>query len=427
MKKNSNILYADFEKEITGSAYQRTRIMMGAFTIGFVVSLANYFLLNDDILQFYGGTFNYFIIVSWLALFIVYEFIVGRQIKSYVKRKKQIGKRCKIAHLFIEITLVSLVIFYMVGIKKMVIFLDSPLNLLYYLFLILSVLHLDKKISFFTGVLGAIQYAFNCWYAFHIPGAGLNLIANTTENTYYLDCIVLIVSGVAASYVAGEVKRFVKVSLEARQAKNEMEILFGQQVSQEVVNALVQDKGLTKHEATVLAMDIRNFTGFAENHSPGEIMDFQNKIFGPILDIVGQYGGVVNQIMGDGLMATFGILASNPRHAEMAFLAALKIREKVRELSGEGIIPATRIGLGIHTGEVVTGNIGNETRKQYSISGSAVIIAFRVEQLNKEFDSELLITGQVRVRIARTISQLSYLGLKPIKGFEYEVDVYQAA
>jgi adenylate cyclase len=76
---------------------------------------------------------------------------------------------------------------------------------------------------------------------------------------------------------------------------------------------------------------------------------------------------------------------------------------------------------------VVTGNIGSETRKQYSISGSAVIIAFRVEQLNKEFDSELLITGQVRERIERAISKLSYLGLKPIKGFEYEVDVYQAA
>jgi adenylate cyclase len=401
--------------------------MMGAFAIGFIITIVNYFLLSEDILRYYGGTFNYFIVVGWLGLFIVYEFFVRRQIRGYIRRKKRISGRFKIKHSLIEVSLVSLLIFYMVGIKQMVIFLDSPLNLLYYLFLILSVLHLDKRISLLTGISGAIQYSFNTWYSFHVSGAGLHLIANTPENSYYLDCVVLIVSGTAAGYVAGQVKRFVKVSLEARKAKNEMELLFGQQVSQEVVNALVEDKGLTKHEATVLAMDIRNFTSFAENHSPGEIMDFQNKIFGPILDIVGQYGGVVNQIMGDGLMATFGILVSNPRHAEMAFLAALKIREKVKELSEEGVIPATRIGLGIHTGEVVTGNIGNETRKQYSISGSAVIIAFRVEQLNKEFDSELLITGQVRVRIARTISQLSYLGLKPIKGFEYEVDVYQAA
>ena len=427
MNKLSNISYSEFEKEIVASAYQRTCIMMGAFAIGFITCIINYFLLDKDILAFYGGAFNYFIVVSWLGLFIIFEFFVARRISYHIRNKKRISGRFKIIHSLVEVSILSLLIFYMVGIKRMVIFLDSPLNLLYYLFLILSVLHLDKKISLLTGILGAIQYGINIWYSFHISGAGLTLIANSPKNSYYLNCVVLIVSGAAAGYVAGQVKRFVKVSLEARQAKNEMEILFGQQVSQEVVHALVQDKGLTKHEATVLAMDIRNFTGFAENHTPGEIMDFQNKIFGPILDIVGEYGGVVNQIMGDGLMATFGILAPNPRHAEMAFLAAMKIRKKVKELSEAGVIPATRVGLGIHTGEVVTGNIGNETRKQYSISGSAVIIAFRVEQLNKEFDSELLITGEVRVRIDRSISQLSYLGLQPIKGFEYEVDVYQAA
>jgi adenylate cyclase len=253
------------------------------------------------------------------------------------------------------------------------------------------------------------------------------MITNVRENTYYLDCVVLVISGIAAGFVAAQVKRIVKMSLAARLAKNEMELLFGQQVSTEVVQALVEDKGLTRQEATVLAMDIRNFTTFAENRTPDQIMEFQNKIFGPILDIVAQHGGVVNQIMGDGLMATFGVLTPNPRHAELAFMAANKIRLKVKELSDNEVIPPTRIGLGIHTGEVVTGNIGNETRKQYSISGSAVIIAFRVEQLNKEFDSELLITGQVRTRIAKATADLSYLGLRPIKGFEYEVDVYQAA
>lgn len=131
--------------------------------------------------------------------------------------------------------------------------------------------------------------------------------------------------------------------------------------------------------------------------------------------------------MGDGLMATFSILAPNPQHAEMAFRAALKIRDKVKELSSQDIIPPTRVGLGIHTGEVVTGNIGNETRKQFSISGSALIIAFRVEQLSNTFDSELLITADVRARIEKSAARLSYLGLQTIKGFEYEMAVYQAA
>jgi adenylate cyclase len=188
----------------------------------------------------------------------------------------------------------------------------------------------------------------------------------------------------------------------------------------------VEERGIAKkQEATVLALDIRNFTSFAETHSPDEIMDFQNKIFGPVMDIINQHQGVVNQIMGDGMMATFGTPVSNALHPDMAFEAAIKIRNKVKELVRDEIIEPTRVGLGLHTGDVVTGNIGNEIRKQYSISGSAVIIAFRVEQLNKEFGSDLLITDTVKTRITPGKIELTSLGKRPIKGFGNEIEVYR--
>ena len=428
MRTNADILYTEFEKAIVRGEFQRTRLMMGAFALGVVVVILNYFLVDEQVLQFYGGLYNYFCVAAWLCLFIAYEFLVGKLINRYVRKKMGSSTAFKITHSFIEVSLVSLIIFYMVAVKNKPIYLDSALMLLYYLFLILSVLHMDLKISLLTGISGAIQFSFITWYTFNIANPGEAFIAKSPENSYYIKCVVLIISGAVAGYVAAQVKRGVKVSLETQLAKNQMEELFRQQVSHEVVHALVEDKGsLTIHEATVLAMDIRNFTSFAQHHSPDEIMEFQNKIFGPILDIIAEYDGVVNQIMGDGLMATFGILVPNPDHADMAFKAALKIRQKVKELSDESVIPPTKIGLGIHTGEVVTGNIGNETRKQYSISGSAVIIAFRVEQLNKDFNSELLITGEVKTRIDVTKNQLSYLGQKSIRGFEYEMDVYQAA
>jgi adenylate cyclase len=428
VKKNSDILYAEFEKAIVSSEYQRTRLMMGAFSLGFLIVIVNYFLLGDKLIQYYGGVHNYFNVAIWLCLFIAYEFLVGKLINRYVRNKIGSSNAFKITHSLIEVSLVSMFIYYMVVVKDRIIYLDSPLYMLYYFFLILSVLHMDLKISILTGVAGAVQFSYITWYGFHISRPGETFIANTPESSYYVECMILIVSGAVAGYVAAQVKRSVKASLEVQLEKNQMEELFGQQVSQEVVHALVEDKGtLMKYEATVLAMDIRNFTNFAQQHTPDEIMDFQNKIFGPILDIIAEYDGVVNQIMGDGLMATFGILVPNPDHAKMAFHAALRIRQKVKELSEQGVIPATKIGLGIHTGEVVTGNIGNETRKQYSISGSAVIIAFRVEQLNKDLNSELLITGEVKTRIQVAKNQLAYLGQKIIKGFEHGMDVYQAA
>jgi adenylate cyclase len=296
---------------------------------------------------------------------------------------------------------------------------------LYFLFIILSVLHLDFKLSFFTGLLAAVEFAAIVYFGFHAAETEA-LDKMLPENSFYLRSIIILISGQAAAFVAEELKKRIQHTFALQQSKNEIEILFGQQVSREVLQTLTIEKGKTKKlEATVLALDIRNFSAFAENKSPDQIMDFQNQIFSPIIKIINQHQGVVNQILGDGIMATFGTPVANPLHPDMAFESALQIRKKVFELFKKGIIPETRIGIGIHTGDVITGNIGNEIRKQYSISGSAVIIAFRVEQLNKEFHTEILITDAVKNRITPGSVSLTSLGKQTMKGFGYEVELYK--
>jgi adenylate cyclase len=110
----------------------------------------------------------------------------------------------------------------------------------------------------------------------------------------------------------------------------------------------------------------------------------------------------------------------------MAYHAAVRILSTVRELSEQGIIPETKIGMGLHTGEVITGNIGNENRKQYSISGTAVIIAFRIEQLNKDLGTELLITDSVRGRVRENSNEvITSLGPRQLKGLDTAVEVYK--
>ena len=84
-------------------------------------------------------------------------------------------------------------------------------------------------------------------------------------------------------------------------------MLFGQQVSKEVSKALIEEKGATKRrEATVMFLDIRNFTAFADVHTAEEVIDYQNQFLSPVIDIINQHQGVVFQILGDGLMACFG-------------------------------------------------------------------------------------------------------------------------
>ncbi len=246
------------------------------------------------------------------------------------------------------------------------------------------------------------------------------------ENAYYIRCIIFVISSGVAAFVSREVMRRVRLSLDSKLQKSEIEAHFGQQVSKEILATLTQEGGKSKKtEATVMALDIRGFTKFAEGKSLEEIQDFQNNFFGPVLDIINQHRGVVNQILGDGVMATFGALSANPLHADMAFQASLAILKKIKELSRDGVIPETRLGIGIHSGEVMTGNIGSEHRKQYSISGTAVIIAFRVEQLNKDYKSEFLITKEVKDQIVQGQVVLEELGLVSLKGLENKVLLYK--
>ncbi|HEU5290970.1 MAG TPA: adenylate/guanylate cyclase domain-containing protein [Cyclobacteriaceae bacterium] len=426
-RKNSTLLTPEFEREIVHSEYQRSKLLIGLFSLAIVIASVNFFLLDDTVKFLFGGAGNYFFVIGWLGCLVLYEAIILQLISYWRKKYQRVSKHFRYWHTVIEVSFPSFLILYMVWAQKQLGFIDSPVIFIYPLFITLSVLHLDFRTSMQTAVMAAVQYSLIVYYGFNMADVKTTFEDVIPENTFYLRSVVMIIGGMAGGFVAEEMRRRIQASFDIQRAKNEMEVLFGQQVSKEVLTTLVEERGIAKkQEATVLAMDIRNFTSFAETRTPDEIMDYQNKIFGPVIDIINQHQGVVNQIMGDGLMATFGTPVSNPLHADMAFETSLRILNKVRELVSNEIIPETRIGLGLHTGDVVTGNIGNESRKQYSISGSAVIIAFRVEQLNKQFGTELLITNAVKDKIVPGRIQLDSLGMQSMKGFGNVVEVFKA-
>jgi adenylate cyclase len=184
--------------------------------------------------------------------------------------------------------------------------------------------------------------------------------------------------------------------LKGAQAK--IKQLLGQQISGAVAEALITDEQasqVARRFVCIMFLDIRDFTGFAEKLLPEEIINYQNKVFGFMIDAVNRNHGIVNQILGDGFMATFGAPTSRGNDCLNAYTAAREIMEMVKAKSETGDIPNTRVGIGLHAGHVVTGNVGTEERKQYSITGNTVIIAARLEQLNKELGSTLVISREV--------------------------------
>jgi adenylate cyclase len=129
--------------------------------------------------------------------------------------------------------------------------------------------------------------------------------------------------------------------------------------------------------------------------------------------------------MGDGFMATFGAPISSQNDCQDAVNAALDIKKMINEKNKQGVIPDTQIRIGIHAGVAVTGNVGTSIRKQYSITGNVVILASRLEQLNKNYNSSVIISKEVYDKIDKTITNAKALGPVKIKGRQEPIEVYR--
>lgn len=211
---------------------------------------------------------------------------------------------------------------------------------------------------------------------------------------------------------------------------DKIQALFGQQVSEEVARTLIESPteiDSRTYDVTVMFLDIRDFTVFADSREPAEVARFQNIVFGELIEIVRANQGVVLQILGDGIMAVFGAPVVRPDHARNAIQAGYQMVERVKTLGEAGRIPPIRVGIGLNSGKVIAGNVGNETRRFYSLTGKNVIIAARIEQLNKEYESQFLASeSAVRAQKAHWPSAQS-LGDLPLKGIEQPVGVYRMA
>lgn len=202
---------------------------------------------------------------------------------------------------------------------------------------------------------------------------------------------------------------------------------FGTYVDREVADHILREGPNLEGEeveVTVMFVDIRNFTGFAEQASAREVVATINRLFERVVAIVHSHGGHVDKFVGDGLLAVFGAPRRQPGHAEQALAAALEIETAVADEFEGGLA----IGVGLNSGRVVAGNVGGAGRFEFSVIGDPVNVAARVEAATRATGDTVLLSEHTRALLSdRAAAALEERPPVPLKGKTNEVGLFAAA
>jgi len=200
---------------------------------------------------------------------------------------------------------------------------------------------------------------------------------------------------------------------------------FGRYVPERVAGAILANRGSLAPQqrvATILFTDIEDFTQIAEKLPPEQLVALLNEYFSRLVEIVERFGGLVTQLQGDALLVSFNVPLDDPAHAAQAVSAALEIERSINQRTfGEGVRFTTRVG--INTGRVIAGPVGAEHRLIYTVHGDAVNLAARLEALNKEHGTRILISESTR-QLAGSGFAFTPLGNVTVRGKSEPVPIY---
>ena len=189
--------------------------------------------------------------------------------------------------------------------------------------------------------------------------------------------------------------------------KRKVAKLFGRYVSRDVYSQLMANPeqaelGGKRREMTVLFSDIRGFTTVTERGNPEELVSQLNEYFSRMVEIVFRHKGTVDKFVGDMVMALFGAPLDDPDHAEHAVPGGRRHGPGARRaepgLGGEGMAQLD-IGIGINSGDMIAGNIGSSSIMSYTVIGDNVNLGARLESLNKDYKTRIIISDATRARL----------------------------
>ncbi|MEA3399975.1 MAG: adenylate/guanylate cyclase domain-containing protein [Armatimonadota bacterium] len=222
----------------------------------------------------------------------------------------------------------------------------------------------------------------------------------------------------------------VHLELTAEREERRIRQAWSMRVSPEVLRVILSNPGMTKvggsHvEGTVFFSDLRDFTSFCHSCPPEDVVEQVNTYLTACTEIIRNHGGTVHKFIGDGVMAVFGDPVPQEDHADRALAASVEIQRRMaqlREAAGEGDWPM-HVRIGLHSGELVAGDIGSENMLEYTVMGDTVSIASRLEALNKELGTQILMSEDTAA-LLDSATAVRTLGEVEVRGRPEPLEVY---
>jgi len=240
----------------------------------------------------------------------------------------------------------------------------------------------------------------------------------------------------------GVMGEHINIMAEQLQEREFIRETFGRYVSEEIAKTLLVQNATEKlggeeRVVTVLFCDMRGYSTLSEQMPPAQIVNMLNQYLSAMTEIIDRHNGCIIEFIGDAIFAVFGAPQYIADHAEQAVRCAIEMRTRLSHLSQElqesGItrywksdeIIDLRARIGIHTGHVVAGNLGSTTRMKYAVIGDTVNVAARLEQLNKELGTDILLSRDVYTLLPEDLArEMTKQGEHHVKGREQAVSIY---
>ncbi|MRG96294.1 adenylate/guanylate cyclase domain-containing protein [Polyangium spumosum] len=421
---------ASLAREILISERFRAQLLAGIFGGALIAFLAFSASYPGAMAELFHSRLDRVRVGLLLGGFAAYELVALRGFEKLIKTRTRPPAARRYIDTFVETSLPTLAIVYYMSIVEPFEALLLPPAFVYFVFILLSTLRLDPKLCVFSGIVAAAEYGLLALLSGGATHASKTSASLTSMAHHGGKALVLLASGVAAGFVARRLEKGFRRTLESLEDRSRILSVFGQHVSPAVVERLLAQKADVKselREVCVMFLDVRNFTAFSERKSPEEVVGYLNALFDFMIESVNAHHGIVNKFLGDGFMAVFGAPLRGDNDCKNAVEAALEIVTKLEALVAEGAIPATRVGIGVASGKALIGNVGSSERKEYTVIGDVVNVASRVEGLNKELGSQILVTERVFEACALELPEATATAPLHVRGRKEPVRIFRLA